>query len=160
MEHHFGVAGGLEDRPGADQLVAQLAGVDEVAVVPDRDLAVGAIDQEGLRVLDRALAGGRVPGVTDRQVAAKAVDGFFLEGIRHLTHAADDAHLGAVTDGNAGALLPAVLQRVEPERGQACGSRVPEDAEDAALVFELVMRLQRLASRRRPLARLRGPCRI
>ena len=43
---------GLEDRAVADELVAQLAGVDEVAVVGDGDLAVRAVDQERLRVLE------------------------------------------------------------------------------------------------------------
>ena len=50
MQHHFGVAVRLEDRSGADQPLADLVGVDEVAVVADGDLAVRAVDQDRLRV--------------------------------------------------------------------------------------------------------------
>ena len=71
MQHDFGVAGGLEDRPGADQLVTQLVGVDQVAVVGDRDLAVRAVDQERLGVLELALARGRVARVADGEMAGQ-----------------------------------------------------------------------------------------
>ena len=52
MKDDFRIAGGLEDRTGAHQLVAQLAGVDQIAVVGDGDLSVAALDEERLRVLD------------------------------------------------------------------------------------------------------------
>ena len=41
-------------------------GVDQVAVVRDRDLAAEAIDHERLRVFQRARAGRRIAGVPDR----------------------------------------------------------------------------------------------
>ena len=40
-----------------------------------------------------------------------------------------------------GGLLPPVLHRIEAEVRQVRGVRVTEDAEDAALVAELVLRL-------------------
>ena len=49
-----------------------------------------------------------------------------------------DADLRAVGRGDAGALLPAVLQRVEPEVGHVGRFGMAEDAEDAALVLEFV----------------------
>jgi hypothetical protein len=45
-----GVAAGLENRTLADELVLQLAGVDEIAVVADGDLSVRTVDQDRLRV--------------------------------------------------------------------------------------------------------------
>ncbi len=60
MQDHLGIAVGLEDRSLLHQLVAQLARVDEVAVVAERDLAVRAIDQNRLRVQLPALAGRRI----------------------------------------------------------------------------------------------------
>ena len=71
MKDDFGVAAGLEDRAAADQLVAQLARVDEVAVVADGDLAVRAVDEERLGVLELALAGGRIARVADGDVAGQ-----------------------------------------------------------------------------------------
>ena len=56
MDNDLGVAVGLEDGTAADQRVAQLAGVHQVAVVRDGDLAVGAVDQDRLRVEELALA--------------------------------------------------------------------------------------------------------
>ena len=60
--------------------------------------------------------------------------------------ARDMRMLLAVGGGDAGALLPAVLQRVEAEVGEVGGLGVPEDAEDAALVFEFVAWRSRIAA--------------
>ena len=120
------------------QLVAQLARVDQVTVVGDGDLSVAAFDEKWLSVLDRAVAGGGISGVADREVAAETVDGLFGEGVGDLAHAAGQTHAMAVAGGDAGAFLSAVLQRVETERGQAGGFGVAENAEHPALVLELV----------------------
>src|SRR5688572_17931753 len=58
VQHHLGVAVGLEDRAGANEAIAHFDGVDQVAVVADADLAVHAVDQDRLRVRQLALAGG------------------------------------------------------------------------------------------------------
>ena len=68
MEHDLGIAARLEDRPLADELVAQFVGVDEVAVVADARSAVRAVDQDRLRVGQLALARGRIADVADRRV--------------------------------------------------------------------------------------------
>ena len=56
VQDHFGVAVRLEDRSLLHEIVAQLARVDDVAVVAERDLAVRAVDQDRLRVEQLALA--------------------------------------------------------------------------------------------------------
>ncbi len=122
--------------PLADQLVAQLAGVHQVAVVPDRDLPVGAIDQKRLRVLELALAGGRVAGVADGEVAGQRTERLLAECVGDLAHRARDAQLVAVGRGNAGALLAPVLQRVQAEIREVGRLRMAENAEDTALVFK------------------------
>ena len=53
--------------PWRDELVAQLARVDEVAVVADRDLPVRAVDQNRLRVEQLAFARRRVAHMADRE---------------------------------------------------------------------------------------------
>ena len=50
-----------------------------------------------------------------------------------------DAELLSVEGDDAGRLLAAVLQRVQAERGQRGRLRVPENAEDAALLVQLVV---------------------
>ena len=66
VQDDFAVGGGLENGAFAFEFVAQDIGVDQIAVVRDRDLAAHAIDHERLRVLQRARAGGGITGVPDR----------------------------------------------------------------------------------------------
>jgi hypothetical protein len=118
------------------ELVAELPRVDEVAVVRDRDLAVRAVDQERLGVLDLALAGGRVAGVADGDVSRQTLEAVLVEGVGDLPHRPRDAQLLTVGGGDAGALLAAMLQRIEPEIGEIRGLGMAKDAEDPALVFK------------------------
>ena len=124
--------------PCADQRVAQLAGVHQVAVVADRELAVHAVDDDRLRVgrpcsRRRSSSGrGRWPG------ARAASQRLGVERLVDVAHRLRVADLDAVGRGDAGALLPAMLQRVQPEVGEVRGLGVAEDPEDAALVLELV----------------------
>ena len=64
MQHHLRVAAGLKDGALADQLVSQLAGVDQIAVVADGNLPVRALDQNGLRVGQAAFAAS-IPDMAD-----------------------------------------------------------------------------------------------
>ena len=138
MEQDLGVAARLEDGARAHELVPELARVDEVAVVRHRNLAVGAIDEEGLRVVEAALAGRRVARVPDGQMAGEPLERGFVERVGDVPHRARRAHALAVGRDDAGAFLPTVLQGVQPEVGEVGRLGVPEDAEDAAFVFELV----------------------
>ena len=54
VKDDFAVDGGLEDGAFGFEFLPQLRGIDEVAVVTDRDLAAASIHNERLRVLDRA----------------------------------------------------------------------------------------------------------
>ena len=86
MNDDFGVGGGLEDRALADQRVAQLAGVDEVAVVTERQLAVHAVDDDRLRVGEAALAGRRIAHVADRRGARQLRQRVVVEGFVDIAH--------------------------------------------------------------------------
>ena len=137
VEDDFGVAARLKDRPVAHELVAQLAGVDEVAVVGHGDLAVGAIDQEWLRVLELALAGRRIARVADSDMPRQSLERVLVERLGDLPHRARNPELLAVGRSDAGALLPSMLERIQAEVGEVGGLGMPEDSEDAALVFKL-----------------------
>ncbi len=120
--------------PLAAQLAVQLDGVDQVAVVRERDLAlVGAPD--GLRVLPRVRAGRRVAHVPDRHLALQRAQLLLVEDLVDealVAHRHDVAVLGG---RDAGRLLAAMLERVEREVGQPGDLLLRrDDAEDAALV--------------------------
>ena len=132
MQDHLRVGRRLEDRASLHELVLELAGIDEIAVVPDRDLPVRAIDQNRLRVIDVAVAGRRVAHVTDRDVAGQFFERLFRKRIGHITHRLRDADGAAVRRGDAGAFLAAMLKRIKTQVGQVGSLRVPEDAENAA----------------------------
>src|SRR6185436_5580430 len=138
VHHDFAVVAGLEDGAFADQRVTQLAGVDQVAVVPERQLAVRAVDDDRLGVGEPALAGRRVAHVAGGEVPGQPGERVAAERIVDVAHRARGADAGAVGGGNAGAFLAAMLERVEPQVGEVRGLCVPEDSEDPALVFELV----------------------
>src|SRR5262245_28726869 len=136
MQDDLGVAARLKDRSAADQFFPQLARVHQIAVVPDGDLSVRAIDEEGLRVLELAVARGRVARVADRDVAGQRGERLLVEGVSDLSHRARRAKLFTVSRRDARAFLAAVLQRVQAEVGEIGGLRMSEDSKHTALVFE------------------------
>ena len=138
MQHDLGVAAGLEDRALTNELVAQLAGVHDVAVVADGDLAVRAVDQDRLGIRELALASRRVTDVTDGQRPGQVRQLVVVERFGDVAHRPGHTHVPNVGGGDAGALLPAVLERVQAEIRHVGRLGVAEDAEDAALFPELV----------------------
>ena len=137
MQNDFAVGRGLENRAFAFQLVAQDGGVDQVAVVRDRDLAADAIDHERLRVFDRARAGRGITGVPDRARAFQPLQLGLAEDLRDQAHVVVDQKrsAGPVAGDDAGAFLAAMLQREKPVVGEHRGVRMAEDGEEAALVL-------------------------
>ncbi len=87
MEDDFAVNGGLEDRALGLEFFAELGGVDEIAVVRDRELAAVGIDDERLGVLGRAGPGGRVAHVADGASALELIEVVHLEDLRDKAHA-------------------------------------------------------------------------
>ena len=135
---HFGVAGRLKDRSRDLELVTQAVAVGQVAVVRDRQGALVALDVEGLRILTSSVARGRIAGVADRHVPGKLFELRFAENLVDQAGrlVREDVHAVAGTD--AGALLAAVLQRIETQIGEVRGLGVAEDGKDAAFVVEAV----------------------
>ena len=136
----LGVGGARELDPLGDELVAQLGGVDEVAVVAQGDDVAVAAAHQRLRVRPVAGARGAVAHVADGVLAAEALEHLLVEHLADEAEVLDDRDLAVVGHGDAGALLAAVLQGVEPEEGQArdvVARRV--DAEDATAVVETIV---------------------
>jgi hypothetical protein len=141
VEDNFGVGGRGEDGPFAFEFLAVVGGEREVAVVADGDLSVLAGDEEGLGLADGDLAGRRVARVADGGRAGQTVETLLVEDLGDEPHGALGAEHAAVGGDDAARLLPAVLELVEAEVGEARRLRVPVDAEHAALVSETVPQL-------------------
>jgi hypothetical protein len=88
VQHHFGVAARLEDRALPHQLVAELGGVHEVAVVTDGNLPMRAVDDDRLRVEQLALARGRVPDVANRRRPRESRELVAVERVGDISHRA------------------------------------------------------------------------
>ena len=140
MHDHFRVAGGLENRAAMFELAAQLERVRQVAVVRQRELALVAVDHDGLRVDQRRIAGGRIARVADGRGAGQVRDHFRRENLLHVAHGLVHVQVRAVGRGDASRFLPAMLQRVEAEIGQLRGLGMAENAEDAAVIVEVIVR--------------------
>ena len=78
------------------------------------------------------LAGGGVADVADGDASGEAPELVLGEGVLHQAHRAVGVERLAVAGHDAARLLPAVLERVQPEVGHVGGLGVTEDAEDAA----------------------------
>ena len=136
-----------ERKPALAQLVVELDGVGQVAVVGEGQLAP-VVPPHGLRVLPRAAAGGRVANVADRHVALERPQLLLVEDLRDEPGVAQGGDVTALAGGDPRRLLTAVLERVEAEVGEP-GDVVPGrvHAEHPALIARAV------AVRDRPLGR-------
>ena len=124
---------GGEDRALLDQLALELGGVDEVAVVGDRQRPAAGGHVARLRVGQHGAAGRGVAGVAHGDVARQRGQDRFVEVLAHQPHAAVRAGVALPVDGDdARALLAAMLQGVEAEVGEPGRVRDPGDADDAA----------------------------
>ena len=134
----FRIDGGLEDRALLLELMANLGGIRQVAVVGKRDLAARVVDEQRLRVGEQARARRRIAHMADGDALVLHVRNLMAEYFVDEAHAARHIHPGAVRDGDAGALLPAVLQGIEAEVRQAGDIfRMGVHAVNAAFLFPL-----------------------
>ncbi len=141
-EHHdddFAVHGGLKNQPATFEVVAELGGVGQIAVVGDGDLPAHAIHRERLRVADVRRAGGRITRVADGHVAHEVMENFRVKNLRHEPHAMVLEKFSVVAGDDPGAFLPAMLQRVKTVVGEFGGIRMSKNAEHAAIMFGIVL---------------------
>ena len=141
--------------------LGELVGVDQVAVVAERDGAVDGGPEGRLRVLPGRGAGRGVARVADREVALERLERRLVEDLRDQAHVLVDQDLAAVADRDAGGLLPAVLQGVQPEVGQLGDvlARGPDTEHAAGVLRALVLGVEghgQTAVAARPLARRLG----
>ena len=133
----LGVGVGAERDAQVDHLAAERVRVDEGAVVRQRDDHVVDGGQVGLRGLPTLGPGGAVAHVAHGQLAGERRQVGVGEHLVDQTQVLADKDGVAVAHGDAGGLLPAVLQGKQSEVGQSGDVAAGRpDAEDAALVVQ------------------------
>ena len=109
------------DSPVVQQTLAQLLSIDDIAVVRERQLDAWALGDDGLRVQRAAGAGGGVARVPDRDVPGQPLEVLLPEDVGDEPLVGEIAERPPVRRGDAGALLPPVLQREQAVEGDLCG---------------------------------------
>ena len=133
----------LKEAAAVFEVEPQLGRIDDVAVVGQREVARVVVEEEGLDVLQAAAPRRRVADVADGHAALQPGELLALEDLRHEPAALVAAKLARVIDADDTApLLPAVLQRMQPVVGQRGGLLGTVDAEHAALLVELPVRIK------------------
>src|SRR5262249_59723222 len=100
---------------------ADLAGVDEVAVVRQGERPAAGREDDRLRVRERRGPRRRVPDVADGGAPREPRQPRLVEDVRDVAHLALHTDVRTVEGGDAGRLLAAVLQGVEAEVRDAGG---------------------------------------
>ena len=128
----------MEISPVAFQACADIAQVDQVAVVRDGDEALGGVDANRLRIQQCRISCRRVAGVADGHGAGKLGKYVVGENLRHQAHALDVREMLPICGRDAGRLLAAMLQGVKAEISLACSVMVAVNGDHAAFFVELV----------------------
>ena len=138
VQDRLGVGGRREDRALLLQRALHGQGIGDVAVVGDREAAVGEFGKERLDVAQAGAAGGGVAGMADGAVARQAVDdGWLGESVADQADMALDVELRAVKGDDARRFLAAMLEGMQAERDDRRRVLMAEDAEHAAFVVEI-----------------------
>ena len=145
LGEHLGVAGGGELDALFHQVIVQPGRVRQVAVVAEHQLTKVGCCVDRLHVGQRVAAGGRVAGVADRDsrlsrpVVLELGERLLVEDAADQSEPLVQRQARPVADGNPGGLLPAVLQRMEAEVGEARNRAAGcVDADYAALLTRAV----------------------
>src|SRR5260370_1760279 len=121
------------------ELAAPLGGVGGVAIVAEGNLALGAVDHDGLGGKKSFVAGGGVTRVADGEAARELCEHAGLENFFDFAHGTMNVQLLAVARDDAGGFLAAMLKSIEAEVGEVGGFGMAEDAEDTTLVVEMIV---------------------
>ena len=114
-----GAGHALGDQPRVAGAGGQFGGVDQIAVVAQRNAgAGGGVAEHRLGVFPRGGARGGVAAVPDGDVAVHGRQRLLVEHLTDQAEVFEHQHLGSVGDGDTGGLLAAMLQRVQAVVGE------------------------------------------
>ena len=116
-----------------------VSAVGQVAVMRDREAAGLEFGEQWLHIAQIGFAGRRIAHMADRRATGQAVDG---GGVRKMIANQAMSALGveahAVESDDARGFLTAMLQGVQPKRGDRGGVGMIENAKDAAFLAQSV----------------------
>ena len=137
------IRGGLENGAPALQLLPQLVGVGQVAVVGQGHAALVVVHQDGLDVALVVGPGGAVAHVAHGDGAgAQGAEPLLRKHVVHQPHIPVGGEKPVIVHYDARALLPPVLQGIQGIVGQGghVGGLRGIDAEDPALLMQVPLR--------------------
>ncbi len=121
------------------EFAAPFGSVGEIAIVRKRELALVAIDEDWLRVGESCVAGSGIARVADGGIAGERREPLIGKNIGNESHTFYDAEFCAIGSAHSGSFLAAMLQGVEAEVGGFRGVGLAENAEDAAMIVEMIV---------------------
>jgi len=140
MDDRLGIAGRLEYRAAPHKLLPDMHRVGEVAVMRDREAAIGEFGKQRLDVAERGLARGRITDMAHRRRAGQAADHLVAVEIAcDMAHRAMAVEQMPVPAGDARGFLAAMLERVQAQRDHRRRRFGTVNAKDAALFAQLVV---------------------
>ena len=150
--NYLGIGGAVEDRTAHFQLAAQLGGVDQIAVVADSHGTLAVMQNHRLRVGPAALTGGGIAHMAGGHLGTlgQLLQNALGENLADKAQIAVAGKHAVHIQGDAAALLPAVLQRVQ------CAVDVADhigragfivDTKDAALLVQTLGIMGKFAHR-------------
>ena len=142
VEDDLAIDGGFENRALGFEFIAKQVRIHEISVVTHGDLAAGTVDYDGLGVFQRARAGRGIADMADGAGAGKLGQAMLVENLGDESHPvmALEFTVFVPGDDDTRALLPAMLQGVEPEKGDFGRVGVPVDGENATFVLGTVLK--------------------
>jgi hypothetical protein len=139
MQDHLGVGGRLHHGAFAHELAAQRQPIGQIAVMADREAAGVELGEQRLHVAQDGFAGGGIAHMPDRRHAGQPIDHLAArEGVADQAQLPLGMEAAAVEGDDAGGLLPAMLERMQPERRDGGRIGVAENAENAAFLAQPV----------------------
>ena len=121
MHEDFGIVVALEDGAPCLKRIAQLGRIHEIAVMGYDDVVTVILRYEGWHVMGEARARRRVPDMANGRPAGEALQISFAEHVWNEPHLPVLIKTRAVIGDYAGALLTAMLLRVQAKIRQTGG---------------------------------------
>jgi hypothetical protein len=139
VDDDLGIGSRLEDRTLGHQLLLEVHGVGNVAVVGDRETAGGKVREQRLDVAQARTTSGRIAHVARGDRARKPFKDLVVrEHLRDVPDAAVRIEVAAIKADDADRFLAPVLEGMEPQRGHRGGIPGADHSEDPALLAEFV----------------------
>ena len=140
VDEYLGIGGGLEQAAAPHEGPPQHMRVGQVAVMRNREAAELEVGVERLHVAQDGATCGGIAVVADRTGAGQRRDhSRVAKVVADQAETAMGMEMAAIEGDDAGQFLAAMLERVQAECGAGRGIGDVPDAENAALLVELVV---------------------